>query len=242
MVHHHARPLYVPHCCTGAQLHTRQTRYMYALKAPTCPHDKTSSTSPFQSCKELSPQFCVVFLMHASSSVLGRSLVDCCDPCAFPLLLLGPVLGPVLAPVLGAVLGPVLGTTIRIERTGAKTEAKTGSQIWTQKWNHFRKIVRAFFRACGESLSAMELPMFCNFRLFLVRAHPCTHSATANSSEARSYWKKNARKREEAQSVPPAIIVAADIQTVHVATNRITCKNLMQRYTLEVVPVVAGHV
>ena len=165
-VHHHARPLYVPHCCTGAQLHTRQTRYMYALKAPTCPHDKTSSTYPFQSCKELSPQFCVVFLMHASSSVLGRSLVDCCDPCAFPLLLLGPVLGPVLAPVLGAVLGPVLGTTIRIERTGAKTEAKTGSQIWTQKWNHFRKIVRAFFRACGESLSAMELPMFCNFRLF----------------------------------------------------------------------------
>ena len=82
------------------------------------------------------------------------------------ILLLGPVLGPVLAPVLGAVLGPVLGTTIRIERTGAKTEAKTGSQIWTQKWNHFRKIVRAFFRACGESLSAMELPMFCNFRLF----------------------------------------------------------------------------
>ena len=83
---------------------------------------------------------------------------------AFPLL--GPVLGPVLAPVLGSVLGPVLGTTIRIERTGAKTEAKTGSQIWTQKWNHFRKIVRAFFRACGESLSAMELPVFCNLRLF----------------------------------------------------------------------------
>ena len=30
--------------------------------------------------------------------------------------------------------------------------------------------------------------------------------------------------------MPPAIIVAADTQTVHVATNRKTCKNLMQRY------------
>ena len=54
---------------------------MYALKAPTCP--KTSSTYPFQSCKELSPQFCVVFLTHASSSMLGRSPVDCCDQCQF---------------------------------------------------------------------------------------------------------------------------------------------------------------
>ena len=126
------------------------------------------------------------------------------------------------APVLGAVLGPVLGTTIRIERTGAKTEAKTGSQIWT--FAHF-------FGHAANRCPQWSCPCFVTFAFFLVRAHPCTHSATANSSEARSYWKKNARKREQAQFVPPAKIVAADIQTVHVATNRITCKNLMRRYT-----------
>ena len=102
IVHHHARPLYVPQCCTGAQLLPRQTRYMYALKAPTCPHDKTSSTYPFQSCKELSLQFCNVFLMHASSSMLGRSPVDCCDPCLS-------FIGPCFGTSFGSSFGPRFG-------------------------------------------------------------------------------------------------------------------------------------
>ena len=140
------------------------------------PMTRRLQPTPFKAAKNLLPQFCVVFLMHASSSMLGRSPMDCCDQCQFPLL------GPVLRPVLGAVLGPVLGTTIRIERTGAKTEAKIGLKSGPKSGTNFAKLSAHFFRACGESLPAMELPMFCNFRLFLVRAHPCTHSATANSS------------------------------------------------------------
>ena len=119
IVHRHARPLYVPHCCAGALLHTRQTRYMYALKAPTCPRDKTSSTYPFQSCKELSPQFCIVFLMRATSAMLGRSPVDGCDHCQFKF----PYWALFWGQFWEQFWAPFLGATIRIERTGAKTEA-----------------------------------------------------------------------------------------------------------------------
>ena len=177
IVHHHAQPLYVPHCCTGAQFHTRQARYMYALKAPTCPRDKTSSTYPFQSCKLLSPQFCIVFLMHASSSTLGRSPVDCCE--LRPTRISRPVLGPVLAPVLGA----VLGATIRIERTGAKTEAKTGPKSGPKSGTNFAKLFAHFFGHAANRCPQWSCPYFATFAFFLfARAHPCTHSATANSS------------------------------------------------------------
>ena len=188
-----------------------------------------SSIYPFQSCKEFSPQFCVVFLMHASSSMLGRSPADCCDQCPFPLL--GPVLGPVLAPVLGAVLGPVLGTIIRIlKERGPKLKPKLGPKSAPKSGNTFAKLFAHFFGHAANRCPQWSCPCFATFAFFLARAHPCTHSATANSSEARSYRKKNTRKREQAQSVPPAIIVAAAIQTVHVAINRITCKNLTAVY------------
>ena len=95
---------------------------MYALKAPTCPRDKTSSTYPFQSCKELSPQFCIVFLMRATSSMLGRSPVDGCDQCQFKF----PYWALFWGQFWEQFWAPFLGATIRIERTGAKTEAKTG--------------------------------------------------------------------------------------------------------------------
>ena len=135
---------------------------MYALKAPTCPHDQTSSTYPFQSCKELSPRFCAVFLMHASSSMLGRSPVDCCcDQCQFPLL------GLVLGPVLGAVLGPVLGTTIRIERTGAKTEAKTGPKSGPRSGTNFAKLFAHFFRHAANRCPQWSCPCFATFAFFL---------------------------------------------------------------------------
>ena len=198
---------------------------MYALKAPTCPHDKTSSTYPFQSCKDFSPQFCIVFLMHASSSMLGRSPVDCCDQCQFPLL------GPVLGPVLGAVLEAVLGTTIRIERTGAKAEAKTGPKSGPKSGTNFAKLFAHFFGHGANRCPQWSCPCFATFASFLfarilarILRQPIQAKLAATGKRTRASVSK--------PNLCPAIIVAADIQTVHVAIHRITRKNLTQRYTV----------
>ena len=163
IVHRHARPLYVPHCCTGALLHTRQTRYMYALKAPTCPRDKTSSTYPFQSCKELSPQFCIVFLMRATSSMLGRSPVDGCDQCQFKF----PYWALFWGQFWEQLWAPFLGATIRIERTGAKTEAKTGPKSGPKSGTNFAKLFAHFFGHAANRCPQWSCPSFATFAFFL---------------------------------------------------------------------------
>ena len=136
---------------------------MYALKAPTCPRDKTSSTYPFQSCKELSPQFCIVFLMRATSSMLGRSPVDGCDQCQFKF----PYWALFWGQFWEQFWAPFLGATIRIERTGAKTEAKTGPKSGPKSGTNFAKLFAHFFGHAANRCPQWSCPSFATFAFFL---------------------------------------------------------------------------
>ena len=162
-VHRHARPLYVPHCCTGALLHTRQTRYMYALKAPTCPRDKDVFNLPLSKLQRTfaAVLHCISYtrcLLHA-----WRSPVDCCDPCQFKF----PYWALFWDRFWEQFWAPFLGATIRIERTGAKTEAKTGPKSGPKSGTNFAKLFADFFGHAPNRCPQWSCPSFSTFAFFL---------------------------------------------------------------------------
>ena len=148
--------------------------------------------------------------------------MDYCDPCAFPSLLLGLFWDQFWPQLWELFWVPFWALQYELKERGPKLKPKLGPKSGPKSGTTFAKLFAHFFAHAANRCPQWSCPMFCNFRLF-----SCSRAslhAFCDSREARSYWKKNARKREEAQSVPPAIIVAADIQTVHLATIRITRK------------------
>ena len=80
-----------------------------------------------------------------------------------------------------------------LKEPGPKLKPKLGPKSGPKSGTTFAKLFAHFFGHAANRCPQWSCPCFVTFAFFLVRGHPCTHSATANSSEARSYWKKNAR-------------------------------------------------
>ena len=91
---------------------------------------------------------------------------------------------------------PFWALQYELKERGPKLKPKLGPKSGPKSGTTFAKLFAHFFGNAANRCPRWSCPCFVTFAFFLVRAHPCTHSATANSSEARSYWKKNARKRE----------------------------------------------